>query len=228
VRFAIEGQLVGPSGSRTVPLLGQRSLTVRASDPRVDVMTGAPALDERIVTMLGELRDEKIAASEQPAFARFFAAIARAGVRIIAERQFPKGSHPSEAEFQGELLKRLAMVDELGGRVSKHAWQGGGPTDLIHDGVVAELKVEKAAPATLEGAIAYLAQTTQYASGGQRQLSIMVILDMTPKETPPGVLANTVGWLIPRLHGLDDPAYPSRVGVVIVNGNLPLPSEWSR
>jgi len=50
---------------------------------------------------------------------------------------------------------------------------------------------------------------------------------MTPKLAPPGVLANTIGWLDPALHGLDDPAFPSRVAVVIVNGNLPVPSAWS-
>jgi hypothetical protein len=30
------------------------------------------------------------------------------------------------------------------------------------------------------------------------------------------------------LHGLDDPRYPSLVGFLIVNTNLPIPSSWSR
>ena len=119
------------------------------------------------------------------------------------------------------------MAPELGGRVQKHAWQGGGPTDLVHDGVVAELKVERTQPATLERAADYMAQATQYASTGQRQLSILVVLDMTPKEAPPGALANTIGWIEPALHGLNDSAFPSRVAVVIINGNLPVPSAWS-
>jgi hypothetical protein len=148
-------------------------------------------------------------------------------VRIVAEREFPADSAPSERDFQSELLKRVSMASELAGRVQVHAWQGGGPTDLTHDGVVAELKVEKSTPVTVEGAARYMAQATQYASAGQRQLSILVILDMTPKDAPPGVLANTIGWLEPSLHGLEDPAYPSRVAVVIINGNLPRPSDWS-
>lgn len=228
VRLTIEGQLVmADGGGAPLRLLGHRELAVRTFDPAADVITGAPALDERILAMLAELRDQNIAPNERQAFGRFLGAIARAGMRIVAEREFPEGSNPSEREFQAELLKRVAMAPELGGSVQEHAWQGGGPTDLAHDGVVAELKVERAQPATMERAADYMAQATQYASAGQRQLSILVILDMTPKQAPPGVLANTVGWLHPALHALDDPAFPSRVAVVIVNGNLPRPSAWS-
>jgi hypothetical protein len=228
VHLTIEGQLVTADGGRApLRLLGHRELAVRTFDPTTDVITGAPVLDERILAMLAELRDQNVAPHEQQAFGRFLGAMARAGVRIVAEREFPVGSNPSEPEFQAELLKRVAMATELGGRVHKHAWQGGGPTDLAHDGVVAELKVERAQAATLERATNYMAQATQYASAGQRQLSILVILDMTPKLAPPGVLANTIGSLDPALHGLEDPAFPSRVAVVIVNGNLPVPSAWS-
>lgn len=81
---------------------------------------------------------------------------------------------------------------------------------------------------TLDRAADYMSQATQYASDGHRRLSILVILRMTPKDAPSGVLANTVGWLEPALHGLTDPAYPPRVAVVIVNGNLTAPSAWSR
>lgn len=228
LRLSVEGELIGDNAERTIALLGHPQLAVRTFDPAGDVSTGAPALDDRIQAMLTELRDGGIAPDEQDAFGRFLGAVARAGVRIEAEREFPESSNPSEAKFQAEMLKRLGMATELGGRITEHAWQGGGETDLAHDGVVAELKVEKTVPATIDRAGDYLRQPTQYASADQRQLSILVILDMTPKEAPPGVLANSIEWLEPRLHGLDDPAYPSKVAVVILKGNLPRPSDWSR
>jgi hypothetical protein len=93
------------------------------------------------------------------------------------------------------------MAPELGGRVAKHAWQGSAPTDLLHGGVVAELKVEKDTPVMLENASRYLAQATQYASAGQRQLSILAILDMTPMTAAPGVLANTMDGSSPSCMG---------------------------
>ncbi len=226
--LTIEGELSGEGGARTIALLGHPRIEVRTFDPASDISTGAPALDERIWQMLTELRDEGTAPAEEDSFGRFLGAVAKAGARIEAERQFPEGNEPSEAQFQKAMLMRLAMATELGGRVTEHAWQGGGETDLAHDGVVAELKVERTTPATLDRASTYLAQTTQYASAGQRQLSILTILDMTPKEAPSGVLANSVDWLVPKLHGLDDPAYPSKIAVVILSGGLPRPSDWSR
>lgn len=51
---------------------------------------------------------------------------------------------------------------------------------------------------------------------------------MTPKKIPPGVLENYLGWMKPALAGLDDPRFPSLVGVIIINGNLPVPSGYSR
>jgi hypothetical protein len=33
---------------------------------------------------------------------------------------------------------------------------------------------------------------------------------------------------MPRLHGRDDPRYPSLAAVLIINTNLPVPSTWSR
>jgi hypothetical protein len=71
-------------------------------------------------------------------------------------------------------------------------------------------------------------QPTQYGVGRGSQLSILVVLDHGRKEAPPGVIDNYIDWLRPRLHGLDDPRYPSLVGVLIVNTNLPVPSAWPR
>jgi hypothetical protein len=56
---------------------------------------------------------------------------------------------------------------------------------------------------------------------------MLCILDVTERDTPVGVLANGIGLFRPKLAGLDEPTYPSLVGVIIVNGGLPLPSEWS-
>ncbi len=50
---------------------------------------------------------------------------------------------------------------------------------------------------------------------------------MTAKQAPVGIVGNYIGLIEPALHGLTDPAYPARVAVVIINGNLPLPSNWA-
>lgn len=137
MRFSVNAQLGARDGDGdghgefSFALLGPRELAVRTFDPTRDVQTGAAVLDQRIHSMLAELRDLDLAMEEQPAFGRMFGALARAATRIVVERQFPEGTQPTEKEFQAELLKRLVMATELGGRITEHAWQGGGPTDLV-------------------------------------------------------------------------------------------------
>ena len=51
---------------------------------------------------------------------------------------------------------------------------------------------------------------------------------MSPKALPVGTPENYMFTLEPRLHGLTNPEAPSLTAVLIVNGNMPIPSSWSR
>jgi hypothetical protein len=103
-----------------------------------------------------------------------------------------------------------------------------GYLDERHDGITAELKVERRTPVTEESAPKYMGQPTQYAAADGARLSILAILDMSPKQKPIGTAENYLFTLEPKLHGLDNPEAPSLVVVLVVNGNLPVPSSWSR
>ena len=81
---------------------------------------------------------------------------------------------------------------------------------------------------TLEHCARYIGQPAQYGTGRGSQLSVLVVYDHGRKQAPVGVIDNYIGWLPPQLHGLDDPRYPSLVGVLIINTNLDVPSALSR
>jgi hypothetical protein len=66
-----------------------------------------------------------------------------------------------------------------------------------------------------------MSQPEHYAADRDSQISVLVILDDSPKSEPPGVLANYMGWLRPSLRGLTDPRYPSLVAVVIIPHPIP-------
>jgi hypothetical protein len=51
---------------------------------------------------------------------------------------------------------------------------------------------------------------------------------MSPKQLPIGTPENYLFTLEPRMHGVDNPEAPSLVAVLVVNGNMPTPSSWSR
>jgi hypothetical protein len=57
---------------------------------------------------------------------------------------------------------------------------------------------------------------------------MLAVLDVSPKQLPVGTPENYLFTLEPRLRGLDNPEAPSLVSVLVVNGNLPTPSSWSR
>jgi hypothetical protein len=143
-------------------------------------------------------------------------------------KRFMRSQYVSEGAFHNEMERLLREDRALEGRLTRRDAVAGGFDDLLHDDVIAELKVERSTSATVEHSAKYIGQPTQYGVGRGSQLSVLVVLDHTRKQAPPGVPENYFGWMQPRLHGLDDPTYPSLVGVLIINTNLPVPSAWSR
>lgn len=126
------------------------------------------------------------------------------------------------------LIQALVQDPELGGRVERGSPLALGFLDVRHDGITAELKVERKTPVTRERATRYIGQPTQYAGADGARLSILCVLDMSPKASPIGTLENYLWPLQPALHGLTNPEAPSIVTVVVINGSLPPPSSWSR
>ncbi len=224
----IQVRLSGPSRDHLVEVAGYIRLRLRPFDPSVDALTDHQQVDERLIRLFDPLaEDNTLDPDDVRAFCRFFGACVRGGQAIMFDRAFRVGTHVTEAQFHDELEARLRADPELGGRLTRRDAVAGGFDDLLHDDIIAELKVERKVPATLESCDHYLGQPTQYGVGRGSRLSILVVLDHSRKDAPPGVLENYIGWLVPALHGLHDPRYPSRVGVLIINTNLPVPSAWS-
>ena len=206
---------------------GMPRLRVRAIDPARDVPYGQLHTEGELITFFDQLRGQRVPDDEVKVFCRFFAALVAAAKRLYVDRQFRGGGTMREARFQRKLEEILRADPRLGGRVQRRALAGG-VTDLVHDGIVAELKVERTTPATIARADKYLGQPAQYSVDADARLSILCILDWTEKDAPVGKPENYWGWLIPGMHGEARPSHPSIVGVLIINVNLPRPSSWSR
>jgi hypothetical protein len=224
----IQVRLVGGGHDEVIEVAGLQRLRVRPFDPSRDALTEHEQTDARLLEMFAALDAPNFDAEDARAFCRLFAACVRAAQTIMFERTFRRGSRVSEGEFHDELERLLREDSELKGRLSRRDAVAGGFDDLLHDDVIAELKVSRGAPTTVDSAVRYLGQPTQYGVGRGSQLSVLVVFDHGRKEAPPGVIDNYIDWLKPSLHGLTDPRYPSLVGVLIVNTNLPVPSDWSR
>lgn len=141
---------------------------------------------------------------------------------------FKENSDVTEKEFHTTVLRDLRLM--LGQDVQEHTSQAGGFTDIRFRGVIVELKVEKRDRDRKDIAKKYTAQPTQYASVEARQVSILLVLDLTTKEKPPSDIRNDIILTDVETHGGEDSVkkYPSKAFVFVINGNIKSPSDYSR
>ena len=219
----------GQPTRQAIDVAGHRELRIRPYDSSRDALVGHfPAFDERLLSIYEGLHDAGYNDDHLQAFCRLFTAICRAGLAMTWSKQYKRGSSVSERKFHNDLDTMLRGDPDLGGRVERGNPLALGYLDMRHDGITAELKVERKTPVTETSAPKYLGQPTQYAAADGARLSILCILDMSPKILPIGTPENYVFTLRPELHGLTNPEAPSLTAVIIVNGNLPAPSSYSR
>jgi len=146
-----------------------------------------------------------------------------------AQEAIYKGvSDVPERDFHATALRDLRLM--LGQDVQEHTAQAGGFTDIRYRGVIVELKVERENGDREHIAQQYTSQVVQYASGEAKQASILLVLDLTLKDKPPGDIRDDILLCDVPTHGGDDCAkkYPSKVFLFVINGNMKSPSDYSR
>lgn len=218
----------GKPVTEVLDVAGHRELRLRPFDASRDFLTEFPVFDERLLALYEQLHGAGYDEGQLQAFCRLFTAICRAGLKIMWDPRYKQGTRVTEREFHDDLYSQLLGEPELDARLERGSRLGLGFLDVRHDGITAELKVERRTPVTQETAPKYMGQPTQYAAADGARLSILSVLDMSRKTSPAGVPENYVFALQPALHGLTNPEAPSLVAVIVINGNNPPPSSWSR
>jgi hypothetical protein len=79
-------------------------------------------------------------------------ATCRAALTMSFDPRYRRGQHVTERQVHDDLHQRLSQDPELGGRVERGSRLALGFLDLRHDGITAELKVERKAPVSRETA----------------------------------------------------------------------------
>ncbi|MFE9132148.1 hypothetical protein ACFYOF_43215 [Streptomyces sp. NPDC007148] len=212
----------------TADLAGYPELRLRPFDSTRDALTALPQVDIRLLALHEKVREFTDDEPTLQAFGRLLAAVTAVAAELTYDQLFRRGRYVSEARFHDEVDRRLKQDPLLGGRVDRATRQGLGITDVVHDGVACELKVERHKAFDVDRSRRYLGQPTQYASAVQQQLSILLVLDSTKKQQPVGVQENYLWLMRPELHAAASAPAPALVAVVVVNAGLPVPSNWSR
>jgi hypothetical protein len=205
-------------------VIGQRSLRVTTFDPAT-LGSGQPMVAQRIIELLGELnaRVPSLPAQDRRNLIYLLDATARFAA-LANERKDLRGL--DELGFQAKLKQAFLQYEFIGRRIQEAPKLGGGTTDLILERIVDELKISHD-PIKIDDADKFVRQPTQYASAGDCPISMLTVLDDSPKSDPPGIQSNYMRWAYPRLHGLSKPSAPSMIAVVIIPVGFPVPSDWS-
>ncbi|XCN71114.1 MAG: hypothetical protein Q3M24_12380 [Candidatus Electrothrix aestuarii] len=212
-----------------IPVIGHNELRFRVvSENRHPLITGNRRLDrhiEELVTQL--LEDCPKVRDELPDLLVMLQALTLLLATYAQEAIYKGRSDVLESEFQVTVLRDLRNI--LGQDVQEHPKQAGGFPDIRYQGVIVELKVEKANGDREKIAEKYTAQPVQYSGVEARQVSILLVLDVTSKDKPPGDIRNDIILKDVETHGGDDrtKSFPSKVFIFAVNGNMKNPSSYS-
>ena len=226
--FVVRAAFEGDDGIQEVPVIGHRQLEFRVVDSeRVGVMSGYPRMDEHVCELLeGVLAECPTVRSELPALVPVLRALNALLGTYAQSAVFKKMAEYDERAFQRDVIRDLRL--QLGSDVEEHPSQAGGSTDVRYRGVVVELKVETVDGNRSHICAKYTRQAVQYEGVEARQVSAVLVLDLTPKDDPPGDIRNDVRVASVRTHGNDaSSSFPSKVFVFIVNGNVRNPSSYS-
>jgi hypothetical protein len=218
----------GHPKSQALDVAGHREFRVRPFDAARDATTQYEVFDERLFGIYEQLAAAGYPHNQLQAFARLLNAVSRVGLAMTWNKKYRRGQYVKEREFHDDLHAALLADPTLEGRVERGTALAHGYLDTRHDGITAELKVARDQPVTPQTASKYIGQPTQYAAADGTRLSILVILDMSRKVLPIGTPENYLFVLGPKQHGMSEPHAPSVVVTLVVNGNLPVPSSWSR
>jgi hypothetical protein len=185
-------------------------------------------VDIQIPKIIEEVRSSlpDLVASDLDDFVAVLVYLSRYAEMVAQTGVFKGRSIDEKHDFQQHLLQHLRM--ELGEEVREAETVAAGILDLKYRKIVIELKVEYDIKHRAKLKQKYISQPSQY-NVASIPLSVTCILDMTEKDNVPANVANELSLETPPLHGFNTeaPLYASKVGVVIINGNLNSPSSYS-
>ena len=212
-------------------VIGYHQLRVSVSTKAQAMMpSGYQAIDARTLEIVSEIRQSLPSINPQHLndFCEALASLANFMGSSLQSARYREGVQVSEADFQKDILSH--MRTQFGEQVEEAPRQAGGPTDIKFKSVTIELKVEDTISSRRKMIEKYWSQITQYSSGSGAQLGILCILDLTQKQHPPANPQNQISLETPPVHGFtsDNISFPTKIAAVVIDGNLRLPSSYSR
>jgi hypothetical protein len=206
-----------PAGvEQPVAVVGHRNLRMDGIDRPI---TGYDGVDRRLLEIRDELRQRPLVTPEDVTNTlTLLAALGNVAGQAVQHHLFPNPLY--ERAFQDWVRSFLSGRPEIGSKLEEHPRAAGGATDLSFERIRLELKSENDRPLRLNDCQQFVGQTSSYAAGSDKRVSVLCVLDGSRKVEQPFPADDGIGIL---KTGDDAIA----VVTVLVQGNLARPSDLS-
>jgi hypothetical protein len=204
-----------PAGvEQPVAVVGHRNLRMDGIDRPI---TSYHGVDRSILEIRDALRLRPLVTSEDVTNTlTLLAALGSLAGQAVQDHLFPKPL--DEAAFQTFVRGYLRQRPEIGTKLEEHPRAAGGATDLSFERIRLELKSQNDRPLRLADCQQFVGQTSSYAAGSDKRVSILCVLDGSRKVEQPFPADDGIGVL---KTGDDAIA----VVTVLVQGNLARPQR---
>ena len=221
LEFIYAAEFNSPAGKLSVVTAGQRELRLDGM-PSAPAMTGYPSIDRKILELRDRLRSEPLVPEKE--LATLLTLIKPFGKLMGQSVQDARYTEPiDETAFEADLRQFLRSDPAIGAALEEQPNVAGGRVDLSFQGLRIEVKSERKSRLTPEACSKFVGQTTSYAVGTGRRVSLLCVLDCSPKVEPPFPIEE---GLFIQMDGTGTSA--THVVTGLVQGNLAKPSSFSR
>lgn len=214
-------------------IIGYDQLILKVLDPNTNYfLTGFQKMNKVVLDIANQINSElpEIEKEEKNNFLSLLSGILNYHGFCLQQGTYKGVTSIREDDFRDKLLQHLIAIPYLGEEISKEPHLAGGRVEIEYRGSIVELKVEKNISDREELYKKYGKQPIAYASGNSKQLSILCILDLTEKNSPPATPQNSIKLLTPKVHGFEDKTlkHPSKLIMIVIDGNTKKPSAYSK
>jgi hypothetical protein len=220
--FMYTAEFQPTASEQPVSIAGQRTLRLDGSDPSLPPLSGYPGADKKLLEIRNRLRLEPLI-SEQDLDDLLCVLVPLANLtgQAVQDARFP--GVLTEAEFQKHVREFLRQQPAIGVHLEEQAHATGGRTDLSFKGIRIELKCEPKTKLLPNDCEPYARQAASYAVGTNRRVSVLCVLDCSPKSDVPFPIEDGL-VIVP----VDTGTAPIYVATCLLQGNLAKPSALSR
>jgi hypothetical protein len=220
--FLYAAEFDDTSNCRDVSIVGHRRLLLEGSDVASNPLTGFSNVDRHLLSVRDKLRTFPGLHSDDVANTMIvLGGLGNIAAQALRGDLFKAGT--SEQQFQNKASEMLRNRSDIGEHLQGHPEAAGGITDLTFRDVPIELKVENNKVLFPKDFTNFFDQTAAYAIGLGKRISVLSVLEASPKSAPVGVIENDIEVFVHQ-------SGQSRIVivVVVVRGGFPKPSSYSR